>query len=247
MAMLHLRKPEISNDPLASPAILADVLHGPSQGSAQRLPENRPTGLADGRQPLEGPLIRMALPQLFHQKTVRQQDEVQVPGLARIIPQLTISQAQLLLTIPMKGFRARPAMPVGADDLADLPLHAVGHQHDPRLRIVPLLPENHKPYFVSHVRDAQCTGEVPLRPLALPNRLTHRRGDTCGQLRRLDDLPAVEQLAIELQRTDIPPHLTVGGLFTVNMVEDRGIGEVNVEGEGAGDVPLTHPIDQLLA
>jgi hypothetical protein len=35
-------------------------------------------------------------------------------------------------------------------------------------------------------------------------------------------------------------------LLAVNVVEDGGVGEVAVHGEGARDVPLVHPIDQIL-
>src|SRR5947209_6373752 len=36
-------------------------------------------------------------------------------------------------------------------------------------------------------------------------------------------------------------------LLLVDVVEDLGVGEVAVEGEVAGDLPLAHPVDQLAA
>jgi len=73
---------EMSYDPLGTPEGACRVFHGPRQRLAQGFSEHRPTGLADGRQLPERPVIRMALPQLLHQEAVRQHDEVHVPGLA---------------------------------------------------------------------------------------------------------------------------------------------------------------------
>src|SRR5436305_9754428 len=101
-------KAEVSHDPFAGPVVFRDVVHGPRQGRAQGFPEDRPTGLADGRQPLKGPVIRMALPQLSHPQAVRQQGEVHVPRLALRVPPLTIPQPQLLHAIPTKGLCSSP-------------------------------------------------------------------------------------------------------------------------------------------
>src|SRR5690348_8759636 len=64
---------EMGNHTVQTPGAFRDPLEGPGQRRPQRLPEYRPTGFADGRQLLEGPFIRMALPQLTHQQAVRQQ------------------------------------------------------------------------------------------------------------------------------------------------------------------------------
>src|SRR3954447_6153670 len=125
----------MSHDPFSTPLEFRGVVHGPNQGLAQGLPCDRSTGLADGRQLLEGPFIRMALPQLFHQQTVRQHDEVHVPGLALAVTQLTVAHAQLLLAIPMKGLCARPTMPVGPYDPTGLPLDTIADQDNPSLLI----------------------------------------------------------------------------------------------------------------
>jgi hypothetical protein len=45
---------------------------------------------------MERPFLRTALPQLAHERTVRQHDQVYVPGLALIVTQLTITQPKLL-------------------------------------------------------------------------------------------------------------------------------------------------------
>src|ERR671921_1946962 len=96
-----------------------DLLDRPGERRTQRLPTHRPTGFADGHQPMERPLLRTTLPQLAHEQTVRQHDQVDVPGLALDITQLTIPQTDLLLAVPMERLRARPAMPVHPHDPTD--------------------------------------------------------------------------------------------------------------------------------
>ncbi len=59
---------------------LSDLPDGPAQGCPQGFAQHRATGLADGRQPLESPLLRTVLPQLPHEQAVRQHDQVHVPG-----------------------------------------------------------------------------------------------------------------------------------------------------------------------
>src|SRR5919112_3564468 len=98
-----------------------DLLDRPGERRTQRLPTHRPTGFADGHQPMERPLLRTALLQLAHEQTVRQHDQVHVPGLALEITQLTIPQPELLLAVPMKGLRPRPTMSVDPNDPTHLP------------------------------------------------------------------------------------------------------------------------------
>src|ERR1700719_1339698 len=107
----------------------------------------------------------MVLLHLLHQETVRQHDEVHVPGLALAITQLAIAHAQLLLTIPMKGFRTGPTMPIATHDPTDFPLNPIRHQDDPWRRVLLLVPNDDNANLVLDVRDPQGAGEVPLRPL----------------------------------------------------------------------------------
>ena len=159
---MRLCKAQVCDNALFVPGHEGHPFDRPGQRRAQRLGQHRATGLADGRQPLRCPFIRTALPQLTHQEAVRQHDEVQVPGLALTVTQLTIPQAQLLLAVPMKGFGACPAMPVHAHDACDFPLRPVGHQDDARLGVLAVRPQQHHPHLVADVGDAQRTGEVPI-------------------------------------------------------------------------------------
>src|SRR5512142_2775410 len=93
-----------------------DLLDRPRERRAQGLLDHRPTGFADGHQPMERPLLRTALLQLAHEQTVRQHDQVHVPGLALEITQLTVAQSELLLAVPMKGLRPYPALAVNPHD-----------------------------------------------------------------------------------------------------------------------------------
>ncbi len=74
---------------------LGDLLDGPGQCGPEGLAEHCPTGFADGRQPTEGPILRMALLELAHEQAVRQHDQVHVPCLALAVAKLTVSHAKL--------------------------------------------------------------------------------------------------------------------------------------------------------
>src|SRR5262245_16604270 len=117
---------------------LHHLLDRPGQSRAQALAEHRATGFADCRQPLERPLTRTTLPQLTHQETVRQHDQVNVPCLALDITQLTISEAELLLAVPVEGLRTCPTLPIGPHDSTHLPCDSVRHQDLEGLVIVPI-------------------------------------------------------------------------------------------------------------
>ena len=88
--------------------------------------------------------MRTVLPQLAHQETIRQHDQIYVPGLALGITQLQFAEAELLLTVPMKGLRTCPAMPVHPHDPTHFPGDPIGHQDLAGLVIVPIPPENHE-------------------------------------------------------------------------------------------------------
>src|SRR6266852_9199787 len=96
------------------PRFLGDLLRSPDERLPQGLAQQRTARLADGHQPLQNPFLRTALPQLTHEQTVRQHDQVHVPGLALTVTQLTITHPKLLLAVPMERLRARPTLPVYA-------------------------------------------------------------------------------------------------------------------------------------
>ena len=104
------------------------LLDRPGECRTQGLPAHRPTGFADGHQPMESPFLRTALPQLTHEQTVRQHDQVHVPGLALDITQLTVTQPKLLLAVPMECLRTRPAISVHPHDPTHLPGDTIRHQ-----------------------------------------------------------------------------------------------------------------------
>src|SRR3954468_1167087 len=232
----------MSDHMIERPLHLCHLLDCPSQRCAQVFPKHSPTDFADCRQPMERPLTRTVLPQLAHQETIRQHDQVHVPGLALGITQLTVAEAELLLTVPMKGLRACPAMPVHPHDPTHFPGDPIGHQDLAGFPIVPVPPEYHDPNLVLHVGDAYAHREVPLPSLTNPHLLAIAGGDRGRQIVGFDDLSLPLQLAVTLEVADIPPGPSPAILLAVNVIEDRGAGEVRVHREVAGDLMLTNPV-----
>ena len=146
-----------------------DLLDGPSQGRSQGFSQHGSTGFADGRQLLERPILRTALPELPHQQTVRQHDQIHVPGLALAIAQLTVSHAQLLLAVPMKGLRACPTISIHVQHALRFPTHTVADQDLTRARVPSMVPEDQDAYFVIHFGNMDRAGEVPLSPVTTAN------------------------------------------------------------------------------
>ena len=70
---------------------LLNLLNYPGDRLAQGFAQHGTTGLADGRQACVSPFLRTVVPQLCHQGTVRQEDEIHVPCLALTFPELTVA------------------------------------------------------------------------------------------------------------------------------------------------------------
>src|SRR5512135_2633477 len=155
-------QPQLSHDMLIGLLPSSDLLNRPGERRAQGFLGHRSAGFADGHQPVERPLLRTALLQLADEQTVRQHDQVHMPGLALDITQLTVAQSELLLAVPMKGLRPCPAMAVPPHDPTHLPGDPMRHQNLDRLRVVAISPEDHNPNLVLYVGDAHRHGEVPL-------------------------------------------------------------------------------------
>src|SRR3990170_1186259 len=138
--------------------VFPDLLDNPGKGGAERLVQHRSAGFADGFQTTEGPFVRTVLPQLTHEQTVRQHDQVHVPGLALAVAKLTISHAKLLLTVPMIGLRARPAISISAHDATHFPRRSVADQTLSRFGAAAMIPNDDDPNLVIHLGDMQRTG-----------------------------------------------------------------------------------------
>src|SRR5271165_4129531 len=229
------------------PLPLCYLLDCPGQRRAQVFAEHCSTGFADCRQSMERPLTRTALPQLAHQETIRQHDQVHVPGLALGITQLTVAEAELLLTVPMKGLRTCPAMPVYPHDPSHFPGDPIGHQDLAGLVIVPIPPKNHDPNLVLHVGNPHGHCEVPLPFVTDPHLLAISCRNRGREVVGLDDVSLPLQLAVALQIANVTPRPSQAILLAVNVIEDLGTGEVRVHREVTGDLTLTYPVDQLTA
>ena len=68
----------------------------------------------------------------------------------------------MLLAVPMKGLRARPAFAIDVQYPPDLPIHPVGHQALDRLLAVFAIPQNHQANGMIDVGKTHGLGEIPL-------------------------------------------------------------------------------------
>jgi hypothetical protein len=134
--------------------IFLDLLKGPAEGGAERLVKHRSAGFADGLQTTERPFARTILPQLTHEKTVRQHHQVHVPGLALAVAKLTISHPKLLLTVPMIGFRARPAISIRAHNATHFPRRSIRHQYLAGLGVAAMVPNDDDPNLIDRRRSS---------------------------------------------------------------------------------------------
>ena len=73
---------EAGDDSLLIPPQRGGLFNGPMDGFTERFSRHGSTGLTDGRQHTMSPATRTALLHLGYEQTVRQHDQIQVPGLA---------------------------------------------------------------------------------------------------------------------------------------------------------------------
>src|SRR3989304_10632869 len=150
-------------------------LDGPINRGSEGLTEHRATGFADGRQSPESPFLRTASLELAHEQTIREHDEIHVPGLAFAVTQLTVPHPQFLLAVPMKCLRACPPMSVHLQNAMNLPLDTIRSENLARLLVPTVIPQDQDPHLVVHTRNAHRTGEVPLPSVTTPDFLATGR------------------------------------------------------------------------
>jgi len=167
---------------------------------------------------------------------VRQEDHIHVAGLTTAIPELTIAHAQVLLAIPMKAFRASPAITVNPQNSCNFPISPVGNEDLLGSFVVSFGPEYDNSYGVIYLGDANAFGEVPLPVITDPDRLAVFGGNLPGDILHLDFLATENDFSIELKVRDI------AAIMSMDVIEVAGIGEPAVEGKIAGDVLANDPI-----
>ena len=226
-------------DFLKTPTINFGAFYNPLQGLTETLLQDRPTGLSDSRQTLQCPRTRMALLQLRHQETVRQEDQVHVAGLTTAAPKLTFTHAQMLLAIPMEAFCACPTIAIYTKDSSHFPSRSVGDQSLFGFRVLMFAPENHDTDFVIHPRDTDTDGEVPLTRFSDLYNFAILGTNLRGQVLNFEIFAFKEDLTIELDITHIV------SLQAVDMVQVVLMSEPTVEGEVAGNLVGNAPVHQL--
>src|SRR5438477_5676971 len=140
--------------------LLALLVH-PGDGGPHRLAQHGSTGAADGRQSAQSPVPGARMLQLTHEQTVRQHDQVHVPGLALAIAELTVAHPQLLLAVSMKGLRTCPALPIRADDPRGFPKDSIRYQDLPGFGVLTSIPDDDDADFVLHTGNMQTRREEP--------------------------------------------------------------------------------------
>ncbi len=226
-------------DFLKTPTVHFGAFYHPPQGLAETLLEYGSTGLSDGRQTFQCPRTRMALLQLRHQETVRQEDHVHMAGLTKATPKLTFTHAQMLLAIPMEAFCACPTIAINPKDTSHFPSRSVGDQRLSGFCIVTFVPENHDANLVIHSRDANTDRKVPLAGFADLDELAVLGIDLCGQILDVEFLALEDNLTVKFQIANIVSRQAV------DIVQVILVSEPTIKGEVAGDVVGNTPIDQL--
>ena len=122
------------------PSVILETFDGPGDCVAESFSKHRHTGLAYGRQTLSCPLTRTALPQLMHKDAVRQEDHIQVPGLALATSKLTIAHAQLLLAVPMEALGACPTVSIDPQNPCHFPAGTIRDQNLAGVLVLTLVP-----------------------------------------------------------------------------------------------------------
>jgi len=237
----------LSDNLVIVPRLLGGLFNGPVYRAAQAFSQHRSTGFADGHQPAMSPFLRTALLELAHEQTVRQHDEVHVPGLALATAQLTGSHAQFLLAVPMKGLRSRPTIPIDFQNPHYFSTYTVGHQHFLWFAVWTVVPNDYDSHFMVHVGNTTREREVPLTLVTTAKLLLVSRIDVDGQFVDSLDFPFPFHLAVHLQVANVATRPTETILLRMRVVHDFGVGEVTVPGEAAGNVAFANPIDQLHA
>ena len=134
-----------------------DSVENPVDHRANRFAEHCAATFADRRQLHGRPITQTCFIQFSHQKTVRQKDHIGVSGLTLIISQLTISEAEFLLAVSVKSFRACPTTAIGFHDAFGVPKNSIRHQYLTRFRIVLILPQDHDANLVVDIRHQRST------------------------------------------------------------------------------------------
>src|SRR5215212_5204582 len=102
------------------------AINHPFERLGQRFAEDQPTGFADGRQAHVRPVLRTVVSHLPHEGGIRQDDQMHVPGLAQAVSELTLTHAEMLLSVPMEGLCPCPAFPIRLEHAMDFPIGAIG-------------------------------------------------------------------------------------------------------------------------
>ena len=106
--------------------MLSHLVDDPTDSLGQRIAKHGAAGVADCRHQCGRPITCTAATHLRQQQAVRQENEVGVPGLALAISQLTVSEPQVLLAVPMKRLRTGPATAVRSHYALHFPVQLVG-------------------------------------------------------------------------------------------------------------------------
>ena len=225
--------------------IFVNLSHGPCECSSEDFIGNGATCLTDSRQPLQSPFLRSAIFELLHQESVHQHHQVHIPGLALAAAQLTRSHAQLLCAVAVKGFCAGPTITVRLENPIDFPSSAVRDQSLREFLVTTVVPNQDYSHWMLHLRQAYCSGEVPLTRIATPQLTAPVPLNRSSELVRPNALTTHFQFAIGFQIAHVGPRLSLQIFLLVNVVETLCAGNIAVKCEIAGNVTLANPMDKL--
>ena len=233
-----LNQAQLSNDVLRNLRIFLDFRHGPLKGGSQCFVGNGAACLTDGRQSSERPMFGVGSLKLKHQQTVSQHYQVHMPCLALAATQLTVSHAQILLAVAMKGLRACPALSIRFQNAIDFPAGSIRHQNFGWQLIPPIAPQDHDAYRMRHLWQPHGGCVIPLTIIAATDFLFLLSFDRCSKLTGVDRATTNLQFAIGFQVTHVTARFTMTVLLGVNMVKVLRTGKIAVKRERSGNFLL---------
>ena len=130
-------------------------------------------------------------------------------GLAKAIPELTVTHAQMLLAVPMEALCASPATTINLQYPRNLPMGSITDENLFSFFIFLFSPEYNNANLMVHIRDTNAFGKIVLPRTVEHDQLAVVGSNLAGQCFSFEFLALEDDLTIELQVSHISPVVRV--------------------------------------